>query len=253
MTPRPESHSLTPHSQPTLRNSILRRRTSGYIRLEAGPLCAFFDAAEIGPSYLPGHGHADVLSLEVSLDGQRLLTNGGTSTYAPGALRDEERATSSHATVEIDEHSSSEVWASFRVGRRAHPFDVSCGTADGVWAEASHNGYRWLHGRPIHRRRIEMSSNLLRIIDSVTGGGSHSVIGRFPLHPSVTSVTQDSSGWRLELIGGRVIRVLMIGSAQLSVTEGHYAPAFGQRLQRPVLTWRHDGPLPLTIETRFEL
>lgn len=227
---------------------------SGYIRLEAGPLCAFFDAAEIGPSYLPGHGHADALSLEVSLDGQRLLTNGGTSTYAPGALRDEERATSSHATVEIDEHSSSEVWASFRVGRRAHPFDVSCGTADGgVWAEASHNGYRWLHGRPIHRRRIEMSSNLLRIIDSVTGGGSHSVIGRFPLHPSVTSVTQDSSGWRLELIEGRVIRVLMIGSAQLSVTEGHYAPAFGQRLQRPVLTWRHDGPLPLTIETRFEL
>jgi uncharacterized heparinase superfamily protein len=233
---------------------LRRLAASGYIRLKAGPLCAFFDVAEIGPSYLPGHGHADVLSLEVSLGGLRLLTNSGISTYAPGGVRDGERATFSHATVEIDGHSSSEVWASFRVGRRAHPFDVSCGaTDDGVWAEAGHDGYLWLPGRPIHRRRVEMSPNLLRITDNVTGSGDHSVIGRFPLHPSVTSVTQESSGWRLELPGGRVLRVRTTGSAQLSVTEGSYAAVFGQRSQRPILTWRYDGPLPLIIETRFEL
>jgi uncharacterized heparinase superfamily protein len=239
--------------QPSNAASLQQLAASGYIRLEAGPFCAFFDTAEIGPSYLPGHGHADVLSLEVSLDGRRLLTNCGTSTYAPGALRDDERATASHTTVEIDRHSSSEVWASFRVGRRARPFDISCGATDnGVWAEASHDGYRWLPGRPIHRRRVAISSNALSIIDSVTGSGNHSVVGRFPLHPSVMSVSQEPSGWRLELAGGRGLRVRSIGSAQLFLTEGYFAPTFGQRLQRPVLTWQHDGPLPLTIETRFE-
>ena len=234
---------------------LRRQVASGYTRLEVGPICAFFDAAEIGPSYLPGHGHADVLSLEVSIDGLRLLTNSGTSTYAPGALREAERATASHVTVVVDEHSSSEVWASFRVGRRAHPFDVHCGeTDDGiVWAEACHDGYRWLPGQPVHRRRVEISSNLLRIIDDVIGSGYHSVTGRFPLHLTVTSVTQEPTEWQLELAGGRVIRVRVIGSALLSVTKGHFAPTFGQRLQRPVLTWRHDGSLPLTIETRFEL
>jgi len=53
---------------------------SGYLRLQSGPFWVIFDAAEIGPPYLPGHGHADVLSLEVSLDGQRLVANSGTST-----------------------------------------------------------------------------------------------------------------------------------------------------------------------------
>lgn len=227
---------------------------SGYIRLQSGPFCAIFDTAEIGPSYLPGHGHADVLSLEASLDGRRLLTNGGTSTYAPGPLRDGERATASHATVEIDGQNSSEVWASFRVGRRAHPFNVSCGADDNVlWAEASHNGYRWLPGQPVHRRRVAVSSNALSVTDSVTGGGDHSVIGRFPLHPLVASVSQEPSGWRLELAGGRVVRVQVIGSCQLLLSEAYFAPAFGQRLARPVLTWRHEGSLPVNIETRFEL
>ena len=51
------------------------------------PFVAIFDAAEIGPAYLPGHGHADTLSLEVSIDGQRLVTNSGTSTYQDDAVR----------------------------------------------------------------------------------------------------------------------------------------------------------------------
>lgn len=227
---------------------------SGYIRLRSGPFSAILDTAEIGPSYLPGHGHADVLSLEVSLDGRRLVTNGGTSTYAPGPLRDAERATASHATVEIDGHSSSEVWASFRVGRRAHPLDIACGENEGhLWAEASHDGYRWLPGRPIHQRRVEVSATTLTITDRVTGADVHTVTGRFPLHPLVTSVSPEPNGWRLELPGGRVVRASVSGARQHFVADGYYAPAFGHRVARPVLTWRHEGTLPLNIETRFEL
>jgi uncharacterized heparinase superfamily protein len=227
---------------------------SGYLRLESGPFRMIFDAAEIGPSYLPGHGHADVLSLEVSLDGQRLVANSGTSTYENDAVRIEERSTAAHATVEIDGHSSSEVWASFRVGRRARPFDLSTATKNGVLsAAASHDGYRWLPGKPIHRRDIALSPEALSVTDSISGTGEHSVRGRFPLHPSVRSVSEQPTGWRVESASGRVVRVHINGASELVTENGHFSPTFGQRMSRPVLVWRHDGRLPLNIETRFEI
>jgi uncharacterized heparinase superfamily protein len=227
---------------------------SGYVRLQSGPFAVIFDAAEIGPSYLPGHGHADVLALEASLDGRRLLTNGGTSSYDIGPVRAGERSTAAHATLEIDGENSSEVWSSFRVGRRAHPFDAAVAEQGGeVSATASHDGYRWLPGKPIHRRRIVVSPTSLVIHDSVTGDGDHAVIARFPLHPSVTIVAEEPDGWRLELAGSRVVRVRAHGASERSVVGGYYAPTFGQRMARPALSWRHTGPLPLNVETRFEL
>ncbi len=227
---------------------------SGYARLQSGSFAVIFDAAEIGPSYLPGHGHADVLSLEVSLDGSRLLTNGGTSSYDIGPVRSGERSTAAHATLEIDGQDSSEVWSSFRVGRRAHPFDVAVAEeGDALSAVASHDGYRWLPGKPIHRRRVVVSPTSVSIHDNVTGGGTHTVIARFPLHPSVTVVAEEPEGWKLELTGSRVVRVRVIGCSERVVAGGFYALTFGQRMARPVLTWRHQGPLPLNVETRFEL
>lgn len=227
---------------------------SGYARLESGPFLAIFDMAEIGPSYLPGHGHADVLSIEVSLHGQRLITNAGTSSYANDAVRDEERSTAAHATVEIDGQSSSEVWASFRVGRRAHAFDVSVATTGKtVSASASHDGYRWLPGSPVHRRSVIMSPRELRIRDFITGGGDHSVVARLPLHPAVTVAGVEADGWRLELAGGPVVRVTIKGCVERCVLDGYFAPTFGQRIARPVLAWRYRGALPLSVETCFEL
>jgi hypothetical protein len=92
----------------------------------------------------------------------------------------------------------------------------------------------------------------LSVADRISGAGRHSVVGRFPLHPSV-SVSPEPGGWRLELAGGRVLRVRVDGPSNLETEEGYYAPTFGQRLPRSVLVWRHDGHLPLTVETRFEL
>ena len=227
---------------------------SGYVRLTSGPFWVIFDAAEIGPSYQPGHGHADTLSLEASIDGQRFLTNSGTSSYADDAARHDERSTAAHGTVEIDGQDSSEVWASFRVGRRAHPFDLIAGTEAGLLsAAASHDGYRWLPGKPIHRRGVALSNTVLSIVDKITGDGDHSILGRFPLHPSVKLISREPDGWCLELAGGRMVRVRVVGASQLRMEEGHFSPTFGQRLSRPVLAWRHDGRLPLNIETRFEI
>lgn len=239
----------------TAARSLSWLSASGYARLRAGSFSAIFDAAEIGPAYLPGHGHADVLSLEISVDDRRLVTNGGTSSYETGPVRACERSSAAHATVELDGHSSSETWSSFRVGRRAHPFDVRIAeTASELTISASHDGYRWLPGDPVHRRTVIVSSHALRVVDVITGAGDHSVVARFPLHPAVTFAGVEADGWRLELGGSRVIRVTIRGCVERCVLDGYYAPTFGQRVPRPVLAWRwHKGPLPLNVETCFEL
>ena len=78
-------------------------------------------------------------------------------------------------------------------------------------------------------------------------------MARFPLHPSVSVIAEEPEGWKLELFGSRVVRVRVQGASERSVVGGYFAPTFGQRMARPVLTWRHKGPLPLNVETRFEL
>ncbi|MEA1049046.1 alginate lyase family protein [Lamprobacter modestohalophilus] len=104
--------------------ALIWLRDSGYIRLQAGPALALLDVAPIGPDYLPGHAHADTLSFELSIFGQPVIVNGGTSRYGTGPERLAERGTAAHSTVQIDGADSSEVWGGFRVARRARPFDV---------------------------------------------------------------------------------------------------------------------------------
>lgn len=228
-------------------------KDSGYARIGAGPWVAFFDVAKVGPDYIPGHAHADTLSIEISFDGTRLVTNGGTSTYAPGPLREGERATANHATVEIDGANSSEVWASFRVGRRARPTVIKVsGRTDGGEAEASHDGYRFLPGRPTHRRSLSVLSERVTIRDRVEGEGRHELVGRFPLHPSVRQAKATDTGWRIETASGRTIIATVKGRVQHGIEEGHFAPEFGSRQIRPVLTWRASAPLPFDVTVDFE-
>ena len=97
---------------------------SGYVTVHSDTLSCMLDIGRIGPDYLPGHSHADSLSFELSLFGQRLVCDSGTSVYGSSDERLRQRGTAAHNTVLIDEQNSSEVWSGFRVARRARPLDV---------------------------------------------------------------------------------------------------------------------------------
>lgn len=163
---------------------------TGYARLESGPAVLLADIGEIGPSYLPGHAHADTLSFELSVQGRRVFVNGGTSTYTAGAERLRQRGTAAHNTVIVDGQNSSEVWGSFRVARRARPLDVRCGEKlDSLWLEAGHDGYRRLIGCVTHRRRWVLSGNALEILDALEGQ-SQRAMACFHLHPDFEVVSE---------------------------------------------------------------
>src|SRR5262249_7698938 len=139
--------------------------STGYVVLgiQAGVLIA--DCGDPGPDDLPAHVHADALSFELSLGGQRVLGNAGGFDYTPGTLRDALRATRAHNTVEIDAEDQSEVWAAFRVGRRAR---VSLVSADAGHMLAAHDGYARLGVQ--HERRIDAVDGVgWRVLDQLVG------------------------------------------------------------------------------------
>jgi uncharacterized heparinase superfamily protein len=201
---------------------------TGYIRIERGPAVAFLDVAPVGPDYQPGHAHADTLSFELSLFGSRVLVNGGTSSYEVGEERSRQRGTAAHNTVVVDGLDSSEMWGSFRVARRARPFDLSIVQGGGaIDVTCSHDGYRRLPGAVVHRRRWRLAADGLEIDDALTGHYAKAK-AIFLLHPSVRVLMCDTSRARLDA-SGRAIAVSAEGGTLCAVSSTWH-PEFGRSL-----------------------
>jgi uncharacterized heparinase superfamily protein len=185
-----------------------------------------FDVAKIGPDYQPGHGHADTLSCELSLFRQRVLVNTGISTYENGYCRNNERATSSHNTVVLDDKNSSDVWDSFRVANRAEPFDIQIwSNAKRVEIRGAHDGYKnSLHQR-IHERTLSAENRFLIIRDSLKGRFTKAN-AYWHFHPAVRVEQIDGVSFKLRLKRGQVIRFSVEG-AKVNLTNTRWSCEFG--------------------------
>ena len=209
--------------------SVRELRNSGYIRLESADAVALLDVGPVGPDYLPGHAHADSLSFECSIFGQRVIVNGGTSRYGGGKeftdRRLFERSTRNHSTVEIAGESSSEVWGSFRVARRAYPVDLEvCSEPTVVSVACSHDGYRRLPGQPTHRRVWRLVARCLLVEDRVSG--EYPSVARFILHPEVRVDRQGADRLALRAGEGGCVNLDVI-EGRLSLGPVHYSSRFG--------------------------
>lgn len=213
-------------AQKALSNGVLRLAESGYVRLQKRDAVLLVDAAPIGPSYLPGHAHADTLSFELSLHGQRVMVNSGTSCYGSGLERQRQRGTAAHNALVVDGQDSSEVWGGFRVARRAHVRSLDIAeTVSGARVDASHDGYRRLAGRNLHRRSWLVGDESLLIEDEVTGVFDRAEI-RFHLHPEITVLEASDRQVSLRLADGKIVTVVFVG-AKLIVEQATWHPYFG--------------------------
>jgi uncharacterized heparinase superfamily protein len=206
--------------------ALTRLADSGYIRLDAPAATALLDVARLGPDYLLGHAHADTLSFELSVAGQRAVVNGGTSRYGLGIERCAERGTAAHSTVQVDGQDSSEVWSGFRVARRAYPFALRVEEpGEECVVTCSHDGYVRLPGKPVHCRNWSWGRSSLVVDDSVSGSFG-SAVARFMLHPDVCLEAQAPGTWNVRLAGGHSLLVEVIAGDAM-VEAGRYAPEFG--------------------------
>ncbi|MGZ8261144.1 MAG: heparinase II/III domain-containing protein, partial [Caldimonas sp.] len=226
-------------------DGVLVLADSGYVRVERNSVVALLDVAPVGPDYLPGHAHADTLSFELSLAGRRVVVNGGTSCYGDGAQRQRERATAAHSTVEIDGESSSEVWAGFRVGRRARP-DRPRIERDGAALRIAcgHDGYAHLPGRPVHRRAWSFDPDGMAVEDLVSNARS-AALARFHLAPGLTLSPLGNGRWRVA-DGGATLAEVDVVAGRASQEPSFHAPRFGVVEPTTCLAVALDGGRALT-------
>lgn len=223
-------------------SGVTHLAASGYVRSDWSDAVALLDVAPLGPDYLPGHAHADTLSFELSVRGRLLVVNGGTSCYGQGSRRSFERGTAAHSTVQVGSYDSSEVWAGFRVGRRARPVGV-CVSNDAIGSpqvRASHDGYRWLPGKPLHYRTWTFIPDGIEIKDKIIASKMEAV-ARYHLGPGLALEPMTPDLWLVRFEGVTLARVRVVEGEAFDEASS-FAPEFGQLIATRCLAVRlHEG------------
>jgi hypothetical protein len=152
-------------------------KDSGYRTFKNENYELIADVGQVGPSYQPGHAHADTFNFELYVGGSPVIVDTGTSTYNIGEQRSYERSTKAHNTVVVNQINSSQVWSGFRVAKRA---GVSIIEDSAACLKATHNGYK--HLGVLHQRQWVIKENQIVISDILTKGAG---VAYFHFHPNV--------------------------------------------------------------------
>jgi len=235
-------------------NGVRQLGDSGYCRIQFGNAVLFTDIAKIGAKYLPGHGHADVLSFELSLFGRRFVVDSGTSEYGDRPERLRQKGTAAHNTVVVDGKDSSELWGGFRIAQRAHPFDARVlQSADNVAVSAAHDGYNRLAEKVTHRRMWTMSEHSLHIVDDLVGRGKHRLDLPLHFHPDFAARAGPANAFSLyapDRTGTIVLRY--DNQLEANIEPSTYHPRFGSSVPACKIVGRCHTVLPVRLQTIIE-
>jgi hypothetical protein len=135
---------------------------SGYAKMWNDSFCLIMDAGPMGPDEVIGHGHADFLSFELSVRGERMIVDPGLASTAGGPARMWTRSAQSHNGPTFIGLEPAEFFGTWRVGRRGQAwFENTAGvqTLRGVC-----NGYSATAG--LVSRTVQMETGRLSWIDS---------------------------------------------------------------------------------------
>ena len=211
------------------KHNLLDFSESGYYCILLPSLSLIFSAGEKKPKYNPGHAHADTLSIELEVLGQMVFVNSGISTYEVSQERLKQRGTISSNTVQIDNANSSDVWKSFRLGKRAEIIQRTSKNYKNeiFYLSASHNGYKKILSGCIHKRSIEASKNYIKISDKIFGIYKKA-ISRLYLHPALKVEQRDN----LILISGNKFTMeAKVNSDLITLKETEWHPEFGKSIK----------------------
>lgn len=220
--------------------------SSGYYSLAANGALLVADAGPHGWGRA-GHGHADALSVQLSVDRQALLTDPGAGAYPVELpLRNRLRGTSAHSTLEIDGLSQADPSGSFawthhprltvehwRPGRSVDLF------------AASHDGYQRLPHPILHRRWIvgwQTTGWLVR--DVALGRGRHRFDLRWRLSPEAEHLPSTAFVFRWP--AGASLRIAPARELgwHSHIEQAEFSPVYGEVLPSPVLHFSCEREAP---------
>lgn len=216
----------------------------GFVDADSGARLVI-DAGEPRPSYQPGHAHCGALGFELDLYGESVVVDSGVSGYDGDPLREYVRSTRAHSTVMIDGKEQSEVWATFRMGRRTRvrfaqqrftPIDYQF-----VGECVPYHDRRARHLRTIERD----SSGAYAINDQVIGARGKRITSFLHLHPDcdleregeVLHVRRGPLTFSVRIHG---VDRWQIVQGQREPAQGWYCPQFGLRIPAPAVVMEID-------------
>ena len=235
--------------------SSIALSSSGHYVLRDEPIGdhLVLDAGKPCPDYLPAHAHADMLTYELTCGGERTVVDSGVYEYKAGPWRDYFRSTRAHNTVEVAGENQSEVWSSFRVGRRARPGPVTWKQGDDwVLVQAEHDGYRRLSVPVTHQRTmLYMRERFWLVADQLWGNGQTTADNHVHLNPGLSLELIQPSTWQIK--NSRApLWLTAFGATEHSIASGQmerwrqgwYSERFGELQSNVVLTLHQAASLP---------
>jgi len=198
--------------------------SSGYRKYHSGRYEIIIDAGVVGPQYIPGHAHADMLSFEMYVEEKPFIVDSGTSTYLPGTIRSYERSTLAHNTVAIGSIDQSEMWGSHRVGRRAKCKILSdkpnefCATVIGFPPLDS-----------THKRTFLFNEDHIEIHDIITNRKTLNGIASFHFPPDIISEITDNQ------VKNNYGILSFDGHESIEIRKFNFAPEFNKTIPSSVL------------------
>jgi uncharacterized heparinase superfamily protein len=241
------------HSHPPTPVAIAEKAT-GYYGYRAGSESLIVDCGPLGPEYQPGHGHCDMLSFELVLNGHRVIVDSGTFSYEADEHRQYARSSQAHNTIIVNGSEQSEVWGRFAAGRRAKPvrarieeFDVS-----GMRFSGEHDGFVHLRQRVRHERHIDVDFGRQWVVsDHVSGSGDCIAEGYLNFAPGLTPRQQSEDVWHLFAGESLVLEIRLLGGCKATSSITDYFPEFGRIEDKYTLRMTCSGRLPLEFGYRL--
>ena len=161
---------------------------SGYRSFTFAGFECKMDTGKVGPSYQPGHAHADTLQFALTFEGKPIVVDTGVSTYENNERRQVERGTAAHNTVTVNNINSSQVWGGFRLAKRAK---VTIEKDEPECLVALHDGFR--NVGVSHTREFSVEKESFVVQDHVFTTSEVLLEGHLHLHPSVRLEIRDTS------------------------------------------------------------
>src|SRR5581483_7488474 len=211
-------------------------RDGGYSIFRDRRWHAVFDHGPLGYLSIAAHGHADALSVIVSLDGQPLLVDPGTYLYhSGGGERDWFRGTPAHNTLNIAGESQSLISGPFNWSAKAETHLEEVRDGPDWRITASHDGYEKRFGVR-HRRSFAAHESGLLIRDRLLGDAREAEIS-FQLAPGLDALV-DGTQCHVASQNRALATFSFKNPGSVSLRDGVVSPRFGVKRSAPRLVWR---------------
>jgi hypothetical protein len=241
----------------------------GFYVLRTDRAHVIVDCGEVGMRGRGGHGHSDITSIEVWLDGVNLVSDCGAYLYtASREWRNRFRGTAFHNVVQIDDEelnrlvSPDQLW---QLCDDARPRDVTWRFEEHAdYFRGGHDGYARLTPPALVTREVLLMKDsgdvLIRDTVALERDGvvvereglsrARRMTSRFHLDPAVTPRVCGSDVC-LSASGREMWLQVVDPIGPIAIDEGWVSPSYGVRTPTSTIVLQQDVRLPVTITCRF--